>query len=337
VSIHGAKTDTVSWTAIVRMETPDERQARALLAASGMSARRVAQALALSFESVSGQPEPEVSIVVPQDVQLCWIRTKGGAVQAWDLNGTLEVASDAGSLQVDRIHGSVTARTGGGEIHIGTVDGETRCFTGAGVIRAEHMGGRARLDTAGGEIFVKYVRGPLFASSAGGSIQVERADSSITARTNGGVIEVGEAAGPVLADTAGGAIQVSASSGAQCQASEGPIRLKNVAGAVRAVSGSGDIVAQLMVGRPLQNSKLSTNSGDITVLIPASSALTVVAQSARSGAAGRIVSDFPEFRMASRAGPSGFLQMAEGSLNGGGPVLQVVASGGSVFLRRQRQ
>ncbi len=55
------------------------------------------------------------------------------------------------------------------------------------------------------------------------------------------------------------------------------------------------------------------------------------------GSGGRIVSDFPEIRMAGRSGLGGNLEMAEGSLNGGGPVLQVVASGGSVYLRRQRQ
>jgi hypothetical protein len=175
----------------------------------------------------------------------------------------------------------------------------------------------------------------LFAGSAGGNIAVARADSSITARTKGGLIEVGQAEGPVMADTAGGAIQITGSSGAQCQATEGAIRLKNVAGAVRAISGSGDIVAELMAGKRLENSKLSTNSGDITVVIPASAAVTVVAQSARNGVPGRIVSDFSEIRMAGRGGLGGGLEMAEGSLNGGGPVLQVMASGGSVYLRRQ--
>ncbi|HTP85631.1 MAG TPA: DUF4097 family beta strand repeat-containing protein [Bryobacteraceae bacterium] len=337
VSVRGSNTNTVAWTAVIRVETADERQARALLAAAVMDLHRVGETMSLSFASAAGQPDAELSVVVPRETQVCWIRTLGGTVQAWDLDGALEVSSAAGSLQLDRIRGPVKVRTGGGEVRIGRVDGEVYSFTGAGGIRADYIGGRARLDTAGGEILVKYVHGPLLTSSAGGSIEVQQADSSITARTNGGVIEVGRAAGPVTADTGGGAIQISGSSGAECQASEGPIRLKNVAGAVRAVSGSGDIIAQLMPGRPLQNSKLSTNSGDITVVIPATSSLTIVAQSARRGAVGRIISDFPEIRLASRRGTGGALEMAEGSLNGGGPVLQVVASGGSVYLRRQRQ
>ncbi|MGA2181840.1 MAG: DUF4097 family beta strand repeat-containing protein [Bryobacteraceae bacterium] len=337
VNIRGGTTDTISWTATTRVRGGDERQARALLANAGVEQRRDAQGLSLSFASIAGQPDADVAIVVPLDLRLCQVRTKGGSVQASDLGGALEVFSDAGRLQIDRIRGPVTARTGGGEIRVGSVAGDARCFTGAGAIRVDWIGGRAQLDTAGGEIFVQHVHGPLFASSAGGNIEIARADSSITARTSGGVIEVGQAAGPVVADTAGGAIQITGSSGTQCQASEGAIRLKNVAGAVRAISGSGDIVAQLMAGKRLENSKLSTNSGDITVVIPSSFAITVVAQSVRNGAAGRIVSDFPEIRRAGRSGSGGSSEMAEGSLNGGGPVLQVVASGGSVYLRRQQQ
>jgi hypothetical protein len=336
VSIRGGATDTIAWTATTRVRAIEERRARALLAAAGVEQRREAQGLSLLFSSIPGQPDTEVAIVAPQDLRLCRVLTRGGAVQASDLGSALEVSSDAGSLRMDRIRGPVSARTGGGEIRVGSVEGDTRCFTGAGVIRVERIGGLARLETAGGEIFVQDVHGPLFASSAGGSIEIARADSSITARTSGGLIAVGRAAGPVVADTAGGAIQITGSSGAQCQAREGAIRLKNVAGAVRAISGWGDIVAQLMPRKPLENSKLSTGSGDITVLIPPSSVLTVVAESARNGAAGRIISDFPQIRLAGRGGLAGSPVMAEGSLNGGGPVLQVVATGGSVYLRRQQ-
>ncbi|MGA3025237.1 MAG: DUF4097 family beta strand repeat-containing protein [Bryobacteraceae bacterium] len=336
VSIRGGMTDAISWTTIARLRAGDELQAQAQALAPGVEQHREAQGLLLSFSSRMGQPVADVAIVVPRDLRLCQVRARGGPVQASDLGGALDVSSDAGSLQMDRIRGPVTARTGGGEIRVGRVEGDVRCFTGAGVIRVDWIGGLARLDTAGGEIFVQHVHGPLFASSAGGNIEIVRADSAITARTSGGVIEVGQAVGPVTADTAGGAIQIAGSSGAQCQASEGAIRLKNVAGGVRAISGSGDIVAQLTAGKRLESSTLSTNSGDITVVIPPSSAITVVAQSKRNGAAGRVISDFPEIRLAGGGGPGGSPEMAEGSLNGGGPVLQVVASGGVVYLRRQQ-
>jgi hypothetical protein len=336
VSVRGGTANTISWTRTVRVRAGDEREAQALLKAAGVERRREAQSVSVSFASVAGQPDVDVAVVIPRDLRLCQVRSRGGSIDIADLNGGLDVSSGGGSIEVDRIRGPVTARTGGGEIRIGRVGGDTRCFTGAGAIRVDWIGGRAQLDTAGGEIFVQHAGGPLFASNAGGNIEIARADSSIAARTNGGVITVGQAGGPVMADTAGGAIQIAGSSGAQCQASEGAIRLSNVAGAVRAISGSGDIVARLMAGKRLENSKLSTNVGDITVVIPSSSAITVVAQSVNHGMAGHILSDFPEIRLAARRGSGGSLAMAEGSLNGGGPLLQVVASGGSVYLRRQQ-
>jgi len=82
-----------------------------------MEQRREARGLSLSFSSIAGQPDTDVL-------------TRRGAVQAGDLGGALEVASDAGSLQMDRIGGPVTARTGGGEIRVGSVEGDARCFTG---------------------------------------------------------------------------------------------------------------------------------------------------------------------------------------------------------------
>jgi len=316
VTIRGTDTAAVAWTAIARAGSPR------------VESRRRGPTLSLAF------PGAEVTVAVPRDVRLCWVRTKAGAVQAWDLGGAVEVTSDGGQVGLDRIGGPVSARTVGGAIHIGSVAGDARCFTGAGGIRADRIGGQANLETAGGEIFVGEIHGPLAASSGGGNIEIARADSSITARTSGGLIRIGQAAGPVVADTGGGAIQIAGSSGALCQASRGGIQLRNVAGVVRAISGSGDILAELMAGGRLQNSQLSAESGDITVLIPASLALTVVARSVVNGGVGRIVSDFPQIRMSASGVRA---ETAEGSLNGGGPVLQVVASGGAVYLRRRQQ
>jgi hypothetical protein len=66
------------------------------------------------------------------------------------------------------------------------------------------------------------------------------------------------------------------------------------------------------------------------VLIPSNLALTVKAQNSR-GRPARIVSDFPDF-LKGTAVPA----ILEGSLNGGGPVLTISASGGTIYLRQQR-
>jgi hypothetical protein len=50
----------------------------------------------------------------------------------------------------------------------------------------------------------------------------------------------------------------------------------------------------------------------------------------------RIVSDFPEIRVKRSGTPPAAAVTAEGSLNGGGPVLRIIANSGTVYLRRQR-
>jgi hypothetical protein len=67
------------------------------------------------------------------------------------------------------------------------------------------------------------------------------------------------------------------------------------------------------------------------VFIPSNLAVTVQAISASPGGR-RIVSDFAEIR--TRAG-GGIRAEAEGSLNGGGPLLRLTALGGNIYLQRQ--
>ena len=102
------------------------------------------------------------------------------------------------------------------------------------------------------------------------------------ARTAGGLIQVQQADGPVTAESSGGAIQVNSANGVRCESAGGAIRLRNVAGAVHAFANSGSIHGGAGVqARSMADSILSTNAGDITVLIPSNLALTVQARTSR--------------------------------------------------------
>jgi hypothetical protein len=85
----------------------------------------------------------------------------------------------------------------------------------------------------------------------------------------------------------------------------------------------------------MQDSILSTGAGDITVFIPSNFALTVKALN-ESGRIDRIISDFAEIPVRSSVAPNRSGTIAEGALNGGGPVLTLTSSGGTIYLRRQR-
>ena len=279
---------------------------------------------------------PELTISVPRGLETARIETRGGNLQASGLDGGIEAHALGGRISVDGIRGGAEVRTGGGDIQVGTVTGPVRCYSGGGVIRVQNAGAECWLETAGGEIFLHRSDGPVHASTAGGNIRVERAAGPVFAKTAGGLIDVQQADGLVTAESSGGAIQVSAADGVRCDSAGGAIRLRNVAGALMASTSAGSILAELASGRSrIQDSNLSANAGDITVLISSNLAVTVSAKN-QSGGAGRIISDFPEIRVKPAAAMAPGPAVAEGSLNGGGPLLRINVVGGTIYLRKQR-
>jgi hypothetical protein len=271
----------------------------------------------------------DLEIHVPRALRHTAILTKGGNINAVDLDNSIEVESAAGLIDLDRIGGAAFAKTGGGEIRIGSVANSLKCISAGGSIRAQRVGGEAWLETAGGEIEVADSDGPVHASTNGGNIRVERAGANVMASTAAGRIEVQNARGTVQAANSAGSIEVGAAQGVRCEASGGAIRLRNASGSLRAATDVGNILAELIAGVPFKDSLLSSGAGDVTVLIPATLALTVRAQN-EGGRSARIVSEFPE--ISSRRFVN--LPVTEGSINGGGPVLTISAAG-TIYLRRR--
>ena len=275
----------------------------------------------------------EIEIAVPKTSREVVAISQIGSVQAFDLDGAATIESGAGNLEADRINGPTACRTDGGNIKVGRVNSTLRCYSGGGPIRIARAGGETWTDTAGGEILITEVRGPLHATTSGGNIEVERAFDVVRAFSLLGLIDIQQADGLVTAETRGGSIQVSGARGARCEAGTGTIRVRNSDGPIHLNTMAGNILAELLAGRPLQESILSTLAGDITVLIPSNLAVTVQARNETRGARGRIVSDFAEVQT-KPFHPGVEPRIATGSLNGGGPVLRVTVAGGNIYLKR---
>ncbi len=285
---------------------------------------------------VSGQwldsPELILEITIPKSTRQTAIQTRWGDVEATDLDGAVFVESGGGAVRLDGIGQDAIARTAGGEMRLGRIGGSLNGATGGGTIRVDTIGGRAEFATGGGEIWVREVRGTLHASTAGGSIHVEKAGGEVVANSGGGLIEVARAGGPVSATTTGGSIEVGAGQNVQCESGQGTIRLKGVSGTVRATTADGMILAEIPAGAQLNHSFLSATKGDIIVYLPSNLAVTVRARTEPNGtSAGRIVSEFEAVQ--GRRDRYRYV-MAEGRLNGGGPVLELAAVGGTIHLRR---
>jgi hypothetical protein len=92
----------------------------------------------------------------------------------------------------------------------------------------------------------------------------------------------------------------------------------------------GSIVANLE-GSKLAESSLTTRNGDITVVIPSNVGVRISAENQMADSIHRILSDFREIQ----PHVIGMHLAAEGRVNGGGPLLQLLASSGTIFLKRQ--
>ncbi len=276
----------------------------------------------------------ELTVTGPRTLKDVWVETHGGDVDASGFDGGLEARSGGGRIAVDDVRGRSEVQTAGGDVQVGNVNGPLRCMSGGGEIRVQNAGSTAWLETGGGEIVVHQAAGAVHAATGGGNIRIDHAGSTVFARTAGGLIQVQQAEGAVTAESSGGAIQVDDANGVRCESAGGAIRLRNVGGALHASANSGNILAQLVAGHPFADSLLSTNAGDITVFIPSNLALTIQATN-ETGGSGRIISDFSQVRTQTGAQPVG-PAVAEGALNGGGPVLRVNAMGGTIYLRREK-
>ncbi len=277
----------------------------------------------------------ELELWIPRTMREATLMTKSGRVVASDFDGSVLVDSGGGPIDLDRIGGNGTAQTVGGKIKIGRVTGSVRCFSGGGYIRVDHAGGETWVDTAGGEISIGQVMGPLHVTSAGGNIEIDRAAGAVWARSMSGLIDIHEAGGMVTAVARGGSIQIgSAKNGANCEANSGTIRVKSHDGPLQLSALVGNVLAQLTSGHSFADSFVNSDSGDVTVLIPHDFPVSVQASNETPGSRGMIVSEFPQIRVLKRSGMSPV--KAEGSLNGGGPVLRVTTGRGSIYLLRQK-
>ena len=337
VVLQGGNGEKITYKLKLRLRAANAGEAEALLHEFEVRQRTQNGWLRLTVTPPASISEgPELTVSVPRSLQQVWVETRGGNVQATDLDGEIQARSAAGRMVVDRIKGKAEVRTGGGDIQVGEVGGTVRCYSGAGVIRVQSAGGESWLDTAGGEVFVHQAYGPVHAATAGGNIRVERASNTVFARTAAGLIEVQQADGAVTAESSAGAIQVNAANGVRCESASGTIRLRNVWGPLLASTAAGSIMAELLSGNRIQDSTLSTNAGDITVFIASNIPLTVMARNNSGGATGRIISDFKEIRVKEGSLPGASPVLAEGALNGGGPLLRINVNGGTIYLRRQK-
>lgn len=316
-----------TYTMKVTVAARTEAEARRIL--ERVPPQVSAQGEVVMLTAPGGAAMSNISIQAPR-LSAVVINTSDGDVMAHGIDGPLDVDSRAGNLDVDGIRGRCNLVTGGGDVRVGDVESGLSCATGAGRITVKSVRGDSILITNGGDIAAGQLDGSVRAETGGGGIHIRVAGGPVTATTGGGEIIVDKAGGVVTAHNMAGPVAVGAAAGVRCESGSGGIRLSHITGPLHVSTAIGNIMADLLAGR-FADSFLATGSGDITVVIPSNVGVDIRAENALADTLRRIVSDYA----AVGARRQGNRIVAQGSVNGGGPLLQISDSGGTIFIKRQ--
>lgn len=147
-------------------------------------------------------------------------------------------------------------------------------------------------------------------------------DYNVDLKTGGGSIDLSDLKGTVEANTSGGSITLGRIEGdVDVQTSGGAIRVDEVAGNIDAYTSGGSINAKI-TKQPSDDCRLRTSGGSVTVHLAPQIAVDLDAGT--SG--GRVKSEFDVDGRVKK-------QRIRGTINGGGPKLELKTSGGSVRIK----
>ncbi|HEY7335630.1 MAG TPA: hypothetical protein VH639_12160 [Bryobacteraceae bacterium] len=337
IVVRGGAGGEVKYTLVQTVRAESEADARRLIGYGQLSARSLGRVTRIDVQqSSSVNVGNQLTVMAPRGLSDVVVQSEfGQAIEASDFDGRVTAVISSGDIHLDRVRGYVVARTGGGNLFFGQVGGIEQCFTGGGSVTVENAAGAVNdCRTGGGEVLVKQAGGPVTLENDGGNITVERAASTVEAHAVSGLIRVGQAGGEVIADSRGGSIQVGSAKGVKAESAQGAVRLRGPSGPMNVSTALGSILAELMPGAPIKDSWLDAGSGDVTVLIPSNFPVSIMVTNERGGYP-MLMSDFPEVRTEGLPLPRPPV-VAQGAINGGGPVLHINAGRGVVYLRRSR-
>ena len=222
------------------------------------------------------------------------------------------------------------------ELHVPSHTDFLRLETNGGPLMATNITGAVEASTGGGNIRVIAAAGNVKATSGGGDLSIG-SGKFMELDTGGGNIQVSKCSGQVKASTGGGNLELVDIGGmAQLETGSGAIHIGPSRGGMRAETGAGNIVADLTGAKnAFSASRLETSAGNIVVYLPDGLGVTVRASVEVARGSG-IHSDVSGLRITEEGHSPGPREVyAEGSLNGGGPLLHVHTVSGNIEFKRK--
>lgn len=184
-------------------------------------------------------------------------------------------------------------------------------------------GTEVRAESGSGSVSIAGIAAPVSAETGSGTVRLDNIGGPVDAKTGSGSIRADGVAGAFNGNTGSGSIYLlqTAPGDVVVSTGSGSSELKSVAGAVRASAGSGRITVD---GRLAGDWRLTTGSGSVRVSLPVDAAFDVEAESSSGG----IDIGHPitvEGKLSERR--------VSGSVRGGGPLLYIDTSSGSITVR----
>lgn len=288
----------------------------ASLAARQLNVRPVLEHAASVSESVPASDRTEAQVIERsfrvQPGQTLFLTSDRGAVTLRGTEGdhvhvrVFRDAKDADHLR----HFDVSFQQSSSGVDIeGRYDGP-RIRWGRGVqVRYEIAVPRtfnAEVKTSGGSIQMTDLRGTATLRTSGGSIEATRSEGPLMCKTSGGSIRAADVRGDVVARTSGGSVT-----------------LRDVYGTAD-VHTSGGSITTTLVGQPADAMELKTSGGSITLAL--GDAVQADIDAHASG--GRVTTDLPMEQLETVQ-----RDRLRGALNGGGPLMTLHTSGGSIRIQ----
>ncbi len=341
IHLEGGGQEQISYTVKKRCVRSTEEAARKIFDQFRVFSTRKADATLIQGDWLGGKDLndliSDIFVQVPRSVDAVAVNAHEGSITVRAIRAKLDAETTAGNIELDQIAGAVKAHTSGGFITAGSLGNDAQLRSGAGNVKAQAIAGRATLWTAGGLVSLGSAHWCSLETLAG-NVAVQHCDGDLRAVSGGGSIDLGDIGGDVFAQTGGGRIRLNSSRGrVLASTGGGAVELHKLSSGAQVDSGVGAISVEF-AGSPktFSDSSLRTASGDVIIYMADSLPITVHAASDMTRGSG-IMSDFPQIRITSEGGNYGPKSMfAEGTLNGGGPVLKVRTTIGQIEFHRSK-
>ena len=277
----------------------------------------------------------EFLVEIPRELEMVRVETRSGALDFSSIVATVLGATGAGSVTLDNLDGSVKITSGGGNVEVGRLGSDFSLITAGGDVHIKNAAGQMHINIGGGKVYVGSMKGGYIQTGAG-NIDVRKCGGDLGVSSGGGNLNLGDVSGAVVAGTTGGSVHLDSAKGrVQVSTGGGSVDLFNLSQGAQVETGAGRITAEFVGKRgSFADSSLHTAAGDVIVYLPKELPVTVHASSDMATGHG-IASEFTGLRITKEDNNFAPRSMyAEGSLNGGGPVLKVRTIMGQIDFRQ---